>query len=115
MRGSFTLQETTFTRILQHCADAGGKVMSLHSRRAASGVLDALEAYPKAGTPILHWFSGTARELDRAVRLGCWFSVGPPMLASSKGRALAAAMPKERMLTETDSPFTQVRGAPLMP
>jgi TatD DNase family protein len=115
MRGSFKLQEATLARLLQHCAAAGGRVMSLHSRRAAGGVLDALEAHPGAGTPILHWFTGTPRELDRAIQLGCWFSVGPLMLASSKGRALAAAMPKERVLTETDAPFAQVGGAPLMP
>ena len=37
------------------------------------------------------------------------------MLASSKGRSLAAAMPKERVLTETDAPFAQVGVAALMP
>lgn len=115
MRGSYGLQEETLARILAHCADAGGRVLSLHSRRAAKGVLDALEEHPGAGTPILHWFSGTARELDRAVKHGCWFSVGPLMLQSAKGRALVAAMPKERVLTETDAPFAQMDGAPLMP
>jgi TatD DNase family protein len=37
------------------------------------------------------------------------------MLASSKGRALVEAMPKERVLTETDAPFAQADGSPLMP
>jgi TatD DNase family protein len=115
LRASFKLQQSTLERILQHCTAAGGRVMSLHSRRAAGAVLDVLAAHPEAGTPILHWFSGTPRELDRAVGLGCWFSVGPAMLASAKGRALAAGMPRDRLLTETDSPFAQANGAPLMP
>lgn len=114
-KGSWDLQRQTLARILKACAGAGGKVISLHSRRAAGAVLDALEAEPTAGVPILHWFSGSKRDLDRAIRLGCWFSVGPAMLRSEAGRASAAAMPKERMLTETDAPFAQIDGRPLMP
>jgi TatD DNase family protein len=37
------------------------------------------------------------------------------MLASTKGRALAAAMPRDRVLTETDGPFAQVDGAAALP
>jgi TatD DNase family protein len=87
----------------------------MHSRRAATQVLDALEAERGAGTPILHWFTGTTRELDRAIALGCWFSVGPLMLRSAKGRALVSLMPPDRVLTETDAPFAQIDGKPLMP
>ncbi len=112
---SWELQRQTLARILKACANAGGKVISLHSRRAAGAVLDALEAEPGAGTPILHWFSGSKRDLERAIRLGCWFSVGPAMLRSEAGRILTAAMPKDRMLTETDAPFAQADGRPLMP
>src|SRR3546814_10842246 len=69
------------------CRAAGGRVISLHSRRAAGEVLDAIESIRDAGTPILHWFSGTGRQLDRAIDLGCWFSVGPAMLRTEKGRS----------------------------
>jgi len=37
------------------------------------------------------------------------------MLSGTKGRRLAAAMPRERVLTETDGPFTRKVGQPLMP
>jgi TatD DNase family protein len=47
--------------------------------------------------------------------IGCWFSVGPAMLSGAKGRALAAEMPKDRVLTETDGPFAQVDGHPAHP
>lgn len=115
LKGSFDLQKAVLERILRGCSSAGGRVMSFHSRRAATPVLDLIEAFPGAGTPILHWFTGTEKELDRAVRLGCWFSVGPAMLRSTKGRQLAKAMPAERIITETDAPFAQVEGRPLMP
>jgi TatD DNase family protein len=115
LRDSFNLQTKVLRRILLACRNAGGRVISLHSRRAASEVLDLLEAEPFAGTPILHWFSGSTRELERAVQLGCWFSVGPIMIGSAKGRKLVEFMPRERILTETDSPFAQISGAPLSP
>lgn len=108
-------QIMVFGRVLELCEKAGGRTLSIHSRRATSPVLDLLEAKRGSGTPILHWFSGTARELDRAMALGCWFSVGPAMLATAKGRALTAKMPRERLLTETDGPFAQIDGKSALP
>jgi TatD DNase family protein len=115
LRPHWDAQVAVFDHVLRECERAGGRVISIHSRRAAKAVLDRLENATSAGTPILHWFSGTAGELARAISLGCWFSVGPAMLASEKGRALAAKMPRDRVLTESDGPFAQIGGAPLMP
>jgi TatD DNase family protein len=47
--------------------------------------------------------------------MGCWFSVGPAMLAGERGRALTARMPRDRVLTETDGPFSQLHGRPAFP
>jgi TatD DNase family protein len=115
LRPHWNAQVAVFEHVLTQCQRVGGRIMSIHSRRAAKAVLDRLEKFPGAGTPILHWFSGTVRELDRAASLGCWFSVGPAMLVSEKGRGLAARMPRDRVLTESDGPFAQIRGTPLMP
>jgi TatD DNase family protein len=108
-------QVAVFDHILSQCAQVGGRVMSIHSRRAAKAVLGRLEKSPGAGTPILHWFSGSMSQLERAISLGCWFSVGPAMLASEKGKALAARMPRERILTESDGPFGEIAKTALMP
>lgn len=94
-----------FRTILEMAAAAGGRILTIHSRRAVDEVLDQLAEHPDAGVPVLHWFSGTSAQLERAIELGCWFSVGPAMLRGQKGRSLAAAMPKDRVLTETDGPF----------
>jgi TatD DNase family protein len=115
LRSHWDAQVTAFSHTLKTCHRAGGKIMSIHSRRAAKAVLDALEEVPGAGVPVLHWFSGTARELARAVSMGCWFSVGPAMLSSEKGRMLAAKMPRDRLLTESDGPFARVSDVTLMP
>jgi TatD DNase family protein len=108
-------QRTVFDNILRSCASAGGRIMSIHSRLSASPVLDLLQRHPNAGVPVLHWFSGTQSDLRRAIKLGCWFSLGPAALRSKKGRELAAMMPQDRVLTESDGPFTQIDGVTMMP
>ena len=42
--------------------------------------------------------------------LGCYFSINAEMMHSGRGRALVAELPMDRLLTETDGPFTQVDG-----
>ncbi len=108
-------QVMVFDHILDLCQKAGGRILSVHSRRSAPAVLDRLEAYHDSGTAVLHWFSGTMRDLKRAIDLGCWLSVGPSMLASAKGGALTAVMPRNRLLTESDGPFAQLDGRAVLP
>jgi Tat protein secretion system quality control protein TatD with DNase activity len=74
-----------------------------------------LRKHKCASSAVLHWFSGTQRQLAEAVELGCWFSVGPAMLRSEKGRRLVQKMPRNRVLTETDGPFAQEGNRPLEP
>jgi TatD DNase family protein len=114
-KASWADQEHVLKHVLQSCHRAGGKILSVHSRRAAGAVLDILERHRSSGVPIMHWFSGTQKELSRANSLDCWFSVGPTMLSGAKGRALVAQMPIDRVLLETDGPFAQRSGAPLKP
>lgn len=114
-QASLKLQERTFRKILEHCCDRGGRILSIHSRGAAGRVLDCLAETPGAGTPVLHWFSGNRTELERAVTLGAWFSVGPAMMRSARGRLLVAEMPQDRVLTETDGPFARHGNSPLNP
>lgn len=98
-------QRQAFETILRLCARNGGRVLSIHSRGAADEVLGCLRSEPDAGVAIFHWFSGSAAQLRRAIDQNCWFSVGPAMLRSAKGRAITSAMPRDRLVTETDGPF----------
>ena len=113
--GSFDIQLKCFRWILDCCSDHGGKVLSIHSKSAASTVLDELEARNNTSTPILHWFTGTPEELARAIELDCWFSVGPAMLKSRKGLSATNQIPKNRLLLETDCPFAKAKGRNLTP
>jgi TatD DNase family protein len=108
-------QITIFDHILEACRSQGGRILSVHSRNAATPVLDALARNPGYGVSVLHWFSGTTRELTRAIEMGCWFSVGSAMVQGKKGRDLVTRMPRNRVLTETDGPFGEVKGQPLLP
>lgn len=111
----FPAQLQVFEHILKSATIAGGKIFSIHSRRAVDQVLNALACFPDAGIPVLHWFSGTTKQLERAIDMGCWFSVGPAMIRSKNGKALVERMPKERILTETDGPFVTISNRPALP
>jgi len=103
-------QLRVFTAILTACKTAGDKILSVHSRRAATPVLNALgENF--LGTVILHWFSGHQAELDRAAKMGCYFSVNPAMVHSEAGRKLLKRMPHKHVLLESDGPFVKADAA----
>ncbi len=114
-RQTLDVQRTVFNTVLRLCRQAGGKTLTIHSRGAITAVLDALTREPRAGQYVLHWFLGTSSQVARAVELGCWFSVGPSMLASRSGRRAVMAMPTDRVLPESDGPFGQVGGVPVTP
>jgi TatD DNase family protein len=114
-RNYWTSQTKVFEHILNQCTCEGGRIMTIHSRRAAEAVLDMLNSFPNSGTAILHWFSGRVKDLDRAIEMGCWFSVGPSMLQSNSGRKLLSRMPPNRVLPETDGPFARIGNQTLMP
>ena len=61
--------------------------------------------------PILHWFTGNTAELQEAVEKGFYFSVNGAMMASKRAVRLLDLIPKERVLIETDSPFTYLYGS----
>ena len=104
-RATIDHQSSILAEVLKLCARAGGRTMSLHSRGATGLLLDQLECEPSAGRFILHWYLGSGKQISRAIEMGCWFSVGPAMLASKQGVAAIAAMPRNRILPESDGPF----------
>jgi TatD DNase family protein len=70
---------------------------------------------PARGRVVLHWFTGSKSEARRAVELGCYFSVNAAMMRNDRGRELVAGLPADRLLTETDAPFTKIDGCPSRP
>jgi TatD DNase family protein len=93
-------QVTVLTQVLRVLADVPRPV-SIHSAGQHRLVLDLIEKNPSPGI-ILHWWTGDRATTERAVALGCSFSVNG---ATSQHR-IAAMLPPERLLTETDFPYT---------
>ena len=104
------LQVKAFTKICARAAELSRndqpRVLSMHTVRSVDAVMDILEqtGAAQACVPIIHWFSGSSEELQRAIKLGCWFSVGEMSLKTKRGREYAKVYPQDKLLTETDLP-----------
>ena len=114
---SLDTQKLVFRAVLERCATAGGKILTVHSVRSVPAVLEMIESHlpQDRGVVVLHWFTGTKAEARRAVALGCYFSINAEMMHSDRGRALVAELPANRILTETDGPFTRIDSMPAEP
>lgn len=114
-RATLDKQAGVLRDVLRMCARAGGRIISVHSRGASGEILDLLSTIPEAGTFVLHWYTGSKRQVERAAEMGCWFSVNPAMFASERGIAAVSAMPSDRVVPESDGPFGTVEGRPAGP
>jgi len=106
---SLDAQKRVFQHVLQRCAQAGDKIISVHSIRSVRAVLDLIEAQlpPERGKVVLHWFTGTPSEARRALETGCYFSINATMIGNERHAKLVQEIPYHRLLTETDGPFTR--------
>lgn len=82
------------------------RVVSIHSTGAHFHILRELHRTPIEGA-VLHWWTGDPELTEEAVRLGCFFSVPPAMMASPQR---LAHIPPTRILFETDHPYGDRRG-----
>ena len=53
-------------------------------------------------------FQVSLAEARRAIDANCYFSINRTMLGHDRGRSLIKSLPTDRLLTETDSPFTMI-------
>lgn len=85
------------------------KFISIHSRRAEEMVIDLVEE--ASITPVVfHWFSGSLTQLERLLANGHLCSINIAMVQSVRGQQTIAHLPRGRVLTETDGPYTKVSG-----
>lgn len=115
-------QCAAFDRVVRACTEpcaaaspSAGGIVSIHAVQAVDQVIDAFDRVGALGSLtepasvggralVLHSFNGTSDQLHRAVRAGFFFSVGPRLLATKRGRAYVRAIPDSRLLLETDLP-----------
>lgn len=92
-------QESVFrSALIAH--DDASCVASIHSAGRTSRVLEMIQEH-RCSTIILHWWNGSIAETQRAVELGCYFSVNERNLRSPNINRI----PIDRVLPETDHPY----------
>lgn len=114
---SFQQQQQLFQAILTMCAQYENKIISIHSAYSSTKVLDTLENnfFPNNGKVILHWFTGSKKDFQRAIEIGCYFSINQEMLKNEKSLLKLVKIPTNRILTETDGPFINHNGTLIKP
>lgn len=107
-KSSYASQAKIFESILLCIKKEPIKILTIHSRNAAKAVIETLTKILNRTDHrvILHWFSGSQQELNTAIKHNFYFSVNHKMAMSEKGKLMIAKMPNDRILTETDAPFT---------
>lgn len=97
-------QVEVFEKIIAVCGDYQDKILTLHSRKAESDLLAILgDNFP--GKIILHWFSGSIKNLEKAISRGYYISVNYKMTKSKNGQKIIDCIPNNQILLETDGPF----------
>lgn len=94
------------------------KIVNIHGLGAETAVLERLEQFHPP-TPIVHWYAGPLNLIDRYLAVGTYFTFGVELLYSEKIEQILAAIPPDRLLTETDNPgankhFAQQSGTPAL-
>jgi TatD DNase family protein len=81
--------------VLQACNREGAKILSVHSVRSITLVLDMIEKYIDRGKVrvVLHWFTGSTSKARRATQLGCYFSINEQMATSPRSAKVVASLP----------------------
>lgn len=90
------------------------KIVSLHSRRAEKDVLRLLVEYGIKNA-IFHWYTGSVNLIKEIIDNGYYLSINPAMLRSANGKKVIQAVPKHRILTESDGPFVLIKNEPIKP
>lgn len=100
------VQRRVFELIIKGCKEcADPKILSIHSRAAANDIIGIVGKYH--GQVILHWLSDKNVRIDEAIDNEYYFSINNQMVHYQSGQTLIKRMPINRILVESDAPFTK--------
>ncbi len=100
---NFEIQKAVFVKELELANQLEIPVI-IHSRKAEKEVLEILESFPKVKV-VLHCFSANFKLIKKGIELGCYFSIPANVVRSEHFQKMVLEIPKEKILTETDSPY----------
>lgn len=104
---SFEKQLKIFREIMYECNKNDGKIISIHSRKAESVIFE--ELINNNNIYILHWYTGALKRLLDGMMnsSNIYISVNLDMTTTKKGTDLIQSVPIDRIVLETDAPFTK--------
>lgn len=104
--GKFLESKAKQIRVFNYiCSKSRDKLLVIHSRKAEEEVHDILKVNRNKYI-VLHWYSGSLDNLTKFVNLGTYFSINSKMLKTNKMKKYLENIPLEKLLIETDAPFT---------
>ena len=83
-----------------------GIPVTIHTRDAMADTIDILKAHPDV-SGIIHCYSGSVESAKILLEMGYYISFAGPLTFKNASTALdvAAYVPEDRLLIETDSPY----------
>lgn len=97
-----------FRHIIKRQAEAN-LLATIHVKKAEEDLIDVLGEYPSSKR-IIHWFSGNKNQMTCLLNQGCYFSINSSMTQSEAGQNRIEMIPRDRILIESDGPYSKVDG-----
>lgn len=91
------------------CENSKDKIMSVHCKKAEEELYEIL-CRRNNSKVVLHWYSGNELWLEKFLELGAYFSINANMINTDSGRKIIGQISIERLLIESDGPFTKIDG-----
>lgn len=113
----FVIHKAEQIEVFDYIAQRAGqhnKILSIHSRNAEVDVINILKKH-KVKFAVFHWYTGKIEKVKDIVDMGYYFSVNSKMLQSKRGLTIIKNIPFDRILIETDGPFTDFRKQMITP
>ncbi|AIF53862.1 TatD family hydrolase [Pelosinus sp. UFO1] len=100
------VQRAVFIRQLDIARQTGVPFI-IHDRDAHGEILDILRKEAKGVPGVLHCFSGSLEMAREVLKMGLYISIAGPITFKNAAKLpeIAATVPLERLLVETDSPY----------
>lgn len=100
------IQQQVFIRHLDVARQTGMPVI-IHDRDAHGDIMRILKSEGKGLTGVLHCYSGSMEMAQEVLKLGFYISIAGPITFKNAAKLpeIAAAVPLERLLVETDCPY----------
>lgn len=90
------------------------KILSVHVRNSEKETFDIMKKN-NVTKAIIHWYSGSLKMMQQYIDAGYYFSANSNMCITDNGKKIISAIPIDRILVESDGPFTKIESLKFKP